>query len=305
MRQEFFISSSEVPIHCCKWIPTGKPIGILQIIHGIKEYVARYEDMASYFCRKGYLVVGADHPGHGESVPDGMPQGYLYGGWKAAVRNIYCLYKQMRREYADIPYIMFGHSMGSFLTTTYLMTTPSAPDAAIISGTGWLPASVLSAGLAVSKAEAKRLGACAASPLLEKLMFGSYNAKIVRPKTTFDWLTTDERIVDTYMRDPMCNWTASIQLCDQMLSAMRRNRCRENLDKISRDIPMFFLAGQQDPVGNYGNGVLKAVQAFKNAGIRDITVELYPNMRHECHNEIGKEKVFDDISQWIESRLFQ
>lgn len=303
MKQEFYIKGTAGRVHCCRWQPIGTPIGIIQIIHGIKEYVGRYDELAEYFTQRGYLVVGADHPGHGVSAANSGTLGYLPGGWIAAVQNIRLLQARMQNAHPELPYIMLGHSMGSFLLTTYLSLFSRSLDAAILSGTGWISDSVLSVGSIVCAAERKRLGDKAVSPLVEALMFGSYNSHFRPAKTKYDWLTSDDTVVKAYAKDPLCCWSASVQLCEEMIRAMRRNQKYNNLAKISNKLPIFFIAGQQDPVGNYGNGVLKAVEAFKTAGVRDCTVELYPNMRHECHNEIGKEKVLEDIAVWLESRI--
>lgn len=290
-------------IHCCRWMPKGTPVGIVQIIHGINEYVERYHDFADYLADHGFLVIGEDHPGHGLSVDDEITRGYMTGGWIETVKLIHKIYKKTSAEYPGVPYVMFGHSMGSFLLMTYLSVFHDDLSAAVISGTGWQPAALLSAGRAMCAAEASRLGEEKHSPLLQKMMFGSYNSRIPTAQTPYDWISTDLSVVKEYASDPLCTWRPSIQLCSQMLLGIQRNQRPVNLEKMKKDLPVFFISGQQDPVGNYGKGVLKMVRAFQNAGMKDVLVELYPDMRHECHNEIGKDRVYQDILQWILQKI--
>lgn len=298
--QDFYLQTPVGMIHCCQWLPEGEPVGVVQIIHGISEYIARYEPLARYLADHGWLVVGEDHPGHGKSVGEGDRYGYLTGGWMATVQIIHRLYTKTHREHPDIPYVMLGHSMGSFLLRTYLFTYHVQLAGALISGTGWLPDAVVSAGILACKEEALRLGEENHSPLIQSLAFGGYNKTFAPNRTPYDWISSDEAVVDAYAEDPFCTWLPSIQLCREMMEGIRMIQKKSNLSRMQKQLPVFFFAGQLDPVGNLGNGVLKAVQAFKDAGMQEVLVELYPHMRHECHNEVGRERVFADILQWLE-----
>ena len=296
--QEYYIRTDNGAVHCCRWQPEGDPIAVVQIIHGIREYTARYDQFARYLASCGFLVIGADHPGHGTSCEDTCKRGYLKGGWVGTVKIIRKLYEQVHKQYPDIPYIMFGHSMGSYLLQTYLCVYNDL-TAAVISGTGWQPEVLLRVGEKLCALERVRLGEHASSTMIENLMFSSYNRKFKPNRTENDWISSDVQTVDTYCADAMCTWKPSIQLCGQMLSAIRRNQDVRNLKHIRKNIPLFFISGQMDPVGDFGNGVLRTVAEFKHVGMKDVVVELYPNMRHECIHEIGKEKVMHDVVSWI------
>lgn len=300
--QEFFIQTESGNIHCCQWMPEGEAVGVVQIIHGISEYIARYDEMACWLAAQGFIVVGEDHPGHGHSVPEEENHGYLTGGWMATVKLIHQLYLQIHSKYPDLPYIMLGHSMGSFLLRTYLFTYRDPLAGAIISGTAWMPGPVISAGVLVCKEEAARLGERQHSKAIQKLMFGSYSNSFMPKRTPYDWVCSRKEIVDAYAKDPFCTWLPSIQLCREMMFGLQMIQKRSNLDRMQKNLPIWFFAGQQDPVGAMGNGVLKAVRVFKEIGMTDVGVELYPNMRHECHNEIGREKVYQDILNWIQQK---
>ena len=300
--QEFFMQTEFGCIHCCQWLPAGKPVGVVQLIHGICDYVARYDELAGFLADRGYVVVGEDHPGHGKAVGEQEQYGYLTGGGLGTVKLIHMLFQKTRAEFPDLPYFMLGHSMGSFLLRTYLYTYHVDLSGAILSGTCWQPAAALPAGNLLCIEERRRLGERNVSKLIQNTAFGSYNRAFAPNRTPYDWVCSREEVIDAYAADPYCTWQPTIQLCSEMMKGMTMNQKKGNLCRMQKNLPIFFFAGQFDPVGRMGNGVLQAAQAFKDAGMKDVTVELYPNMRHECHNETGKEKVFGDILLWIESK---
>lgn len=299
--QRFQLSlDHNVSLHCTIWTPKQTPRGVVQIIHGVAEYMDRYDAFASFLNQNGYVVVGEDHPGHGNTA-DSTERGYLTGGWMNTVKGIHLVYEAMQQQYPGIPYYMLGHSMGSFLLRTYLFTYHTPLGGAIISGTGWQPALILPLGLAVCKEEAMRLGERSSSSLLETMMFGGYNKAFAPNRTTHDWLSTDQSVVDAYVADPLCGFSVSIQLCKEMLKGIRMIQNKENLSRMQKDLPIYFFSGEKDPVGNMGKGVRQCYNAFKEVGMSDISLKLYPEMRHETLNEIGKEQVFDDLLQWLQN----
>ena len=177
---DFFSSKGAGSIHAYRWEPAGSPSPVLQIIHGIAEHAARYDEMARFFTQRGVLVTAEDHMGHGRSSGTDAPLCFS-GGWTAAVDDSYALLERTHREFPDVPYLLFGHSMGSFLTRTLLYRYPNAPlRAVILCGTAWEPWPVLTAGRAPARWRKKRLGATGYSPLLNALMFGLYNRKFPR-----------------------------------------------------------------------------------------------------------------------------
>ena len=179
----FYIpSSGGGQLHCRKWLPEERPKAVVQIVHGIAEHIGRYDHFARFLNAHGYLVVAEDHMGHGGSIVRGT-QGYFSGGWLNAVADVKALHDRTAMEYPGIPYIILGHSMGSFLLRTYLYTYPADLDAAIISGTGWEKPATIKAGLLLCRIEEKRLGETKTSPVLNSLIFGGYN-KVFKPNRT-------------------------------------------------------------------------------------------------------------------------
>ena len=296
----YFDSCGKGKIHYCKWMPEGQPKAVLQILHGIAEHVQRYDDFANYLTSQGYVVVAEDHMGHGGSIGEEGIRGYFHGGWFAAVDDSMRLMKDTMAEYPDVPYILFGHSMGSFMARTILAKYPdSGISAAIICGTGWQPTFALPALAKVIDAMGKKTGEEAPNEQLDKMIFGGYTKGIENVRTPKDWLTRDSKIVDAYIADPLCGFVASSGLLRDMMLGIHYIQQPKHIHNMKKHLPVFFIAGDKDPVGANGKGVKQAAQAFKKAGMVNVALKLYPDCRHEILNELNKQEVYEDITGWI------
>lgn len=303
MRTDFYYDSlGGGKIHGCRWTPEGEIKAIVQFVHGIAEYAQRYDDFAVYLNTRGILVVAEDHMGHGKSICDAAPVGCFAGGWQTAVDDSYRLLKDTMAEFPDVPYILFGHSMGSFMARTILAKYPdSGITAAIICGSAWMPDAVIGAGKLVATLICKKDGEQKPSQLLQNIMFGGYNKKIEHPRTDCDWLTRDNKIVDAYVADPLCGFVPSAGLVRSMMEGLQFIQDSKNLRAMNKRLPVWFIAGGDDPVGGYGAGVEQAAQQFKKHGMEKVDVKIYPMCRHEIHNEINKQEVYADVAAWIEN----
>lgn len=305
MRQDlWFDSCGAGKIHVCRWVPEGEPRAVVQIVHGIAEFVERYDAFARYLNDLGFLVVAEDHMGHGQSINADGIQGYFHGGWNAAVEDTYRLMCDTMAEYPGVPYVLFGHSMGSFMARTILCRYPdSGITAAIICGTGWQPTVAMPAVIKLMETVCSKIGETNPSDKLQKLIFGSYNSRIEHPRTEYDWLSRDKQIVDAYIAHPLCGFTASCGLLRDMMKGIYFIQQKQNLLKMKKDLPVHFIAGGEDPVGSFGKGIHKCVAEFKKAGMTEVSSRIYPLCRHEILNEINKEEIFEDVGQWIEKQL--
>lgn len=300
----WYDSQGKGKIHAFQWTPDTGPRAIVQIIHGIAEFAERYDDFAEYLNSQGILVVAEDHMGHGQSINGAGIRGYFHGGWFAAVEDSMQLMKETRAKYPGVPYILFGHSMGSFMARTILCRYPDCGlTGAVICGTGWQPATALTLVIKAVEAVCKKCGETNPNETLQKMVFGSYNKRVEHPRTPFDWLSRDRKVVDAYIAHPLCGFTASAGLLRDMLQGMYYNEQKENLARMNCRLPVFFIAGGDDPVGSYGKGVHTSAEAFRKAGVEDISVRIYPLCRHEILNEINKAEIFEDVLQWIEKYL--
>ena len=302
MRTDFWYDSKGAGrIHGCRWSPEGEPRAVVQILHGIAEFVERYDDFANYLTSQGFLVVAEDHMGHGKSIGGEGTRGYFDGGWFNAVDDSVMLMNCMKEEFPGTPYILFGHSMGSFMARTILAKYPDCGlSGAIICGTGWQPKAALPALIKVVEAICKKNGERNPSEKLDNLVFGSYNKRVEHKRTPKDWLTRDNRIVDAYIADPLCGFVPSCGLLRDMMKGILYIEQPENLAKMDKKLPVWFIAGKEDPVGDYGKGVMKAADAFRKAGMEQVDVKLYPLCRHEIHNEINREEVYEDVARWLD-----
>ena len=299
----YYDSLGEGRIHYCRWTPEGKPIAVVQILHGIAEYVERYDDFAEYLNSLDILVVAEDHMGHGKSIGKGT-KGYFAGGWFTAVADSYRLLQMTREEFPELPYVLFGHSMGSFMTRTLLAKYPdSGISGAVICGTGWMPGAVLQVGKAACEAVCRKNGDRVPNEKLQSLIFGSYNKRVEHPQTPFDWLSRDDRCVDMYVADPLCGFTGSAGLLRDMMTGMLYIQKQETLAAMRKDLPVFLIAGGDDPVGSYGKGVRQTAEMFQKAGMTDVSVRIYPLCRHEILNEINYLEVYEDVAQWMKGYI--
>lgn len=303
---EFDSRDGKTRLHAVRWIPEGKVICILQIVHGMAEYVERYEEFARYMAKKGVLVTGEDHLGHGKSVPQGGVYGYFCKQDPATVvvRDVHRLKKMTQEEYPGVPYVILGHSMGSFIFRNYLSRYGTGIQGAIICGTGSMPAPVILSAKAVAKIQKLFVGEKHISKLLDSLAFGSYNKRIKQHETAFDWLAGNKPVVEAYMKDPLCGFVFTVNGFETLFELINRAQKPENMRKIPKELPVFFIAGEEDPVGDYGAGVERVYKSYKEElGIKNVKIKLYAGDRHEILNESDKEQIYEDIYPWLMERV--
>ena len=302
--KEFKFKSSDgkhdINVRIC--VPEGKPKGIVQIAHGIAEHSRRYEAFLQFLAENGYVAAANDHLGHGKSVADESELGFFAekDGWKYVVDDIQLLHKKLCADYPGVPSFLFGHSMGSFLTRTYIVKYPEELDGAIICGTGQQAAAIVAGGRFLSWLVCLFKGRKYRSKFLEGLAFGSYNKEFEPIRTICDWLSRNEASVDDYIADPLCGFRATAGIFNDMMGGIAFVGKKSNIAKVRKDLPVFFIAGAKDPVGEDGKGVKKVYNAFKEAGVADVDIKLYPECRHEILNELNGDEVMGDVLAFIE-----
>ena len=297
-------SDGKTQLHACLWIPDEKIKfrGVLQIAHGVAEHIGRYDDFARYLNGQGIVVAGHDHLGHGQSLPEGGTPVYFgeENGWMHAVDDIHGLHEILAKRFKRLPHLIMGHSMGSFLTRSYLIRYPGEKKAAILMGTGWQPGYMLTGGSLIAKRFYYKNGGSSTSDFVTALAFGGYNRAFAPNRTGFDWLSADPENVDRYIADPLCGADATVGLFRDMLGGIRFNQKPANLKKMDPSMPVLFISGEDDPVGAMGKGVKRSCAAFQKAGMQDVTLKLYPGLRHEILNEKPMQQtVYSDIHDWL------
>lgn len=274
------------------------PKAVFQIVHGIAEHKERYQPFCAFLQKNGYSVYIHDHRGHGGSV--GKAVGYTAekNGWQLMVDEIRILTDIIRKENPNLPLFLFGHSMGSFLVRTYAIQNSDYLDGLIVCATGG-PLPLLSfVGHNLAKLQKAFLGGLKTGHLINKLSLGGYE----KAYGGLGWLTRDPAVVEEYSRDELCGFVPTLALFENLLYGTRFTNKKKNIAKMRKDLPVLFIAGDGDPVGNFGKGVTKVYKMFAEAGIKDLEYKLYPEARHELLNETNKDEIFNDILNWLNSR---
>lgn len=298
MKQEFYYPSRDgvTQIHAVEWIPDGEVKAILQICHGMVEHIERYNDFAEFLSKHGIYVVGHDHLGHGKSVTLSDKLGFFHekDGNACVIADIQQLRMRTERKYPNILYFMIGHSMGSFLLRQYLGLYSGGLSGAIIMGTGEQPNLILRAGKLVCKLIARWKGWDYRSIFVNSLAVGGYEKKMGA-----GWISKNTENVERYAADPLCGFIFTVNAYYHMFDGMSKMNRQEKETKASTTLPLFFVAGKEDPVGNFGKGVERVYNKYKKAGYQDIELKLYEGDRHEILNELDREVVYQDILTWI------
>lgn len=280
--------------------------GIVHLVHGMAEHIERYDELARFFVEHGYVVCGADMAGHGKSAASPFERGCLppRGGADILVEDVHALRELVSARFLrTTPYVLFGHSMGSFIVRVYLARYGSGLAAAVACGTG-NPSRALSLfGRTVARAISQVKGPSYLSSFLHAQGVGAYSSAIEDARTPVDWLSTDPNVVDAYLADELCGFRFSAGGYATLADLTLRAASPACAAAVPKGLPVLFIAGDQDPVGERGRGVEAAAELLRRAGVTRVDVKLYSGMRHEIHNEPGRAEVFGDVLAWVEEVL--
>lgn len=304
-REEFYMDSVDGihMIHGYRWYdPEITCRGILQIVHGMLEYIERYEELAQFMASAGYFVVGHDHLGHGDSVKDLSELGYVgeQGAvlWLKDIERV----RKMAVSYAPkVPYIMLGHSMGSYLVRRYLIYHGNRVDGAVIMGTGHQPAALVKTGLAVTYASMVRRGSKGYSSILNNLTCSGFAKRYPDNAHTGSWMSRDPQVMIHALQDKKMNFQFTLNAFEALFRTIEEVIDPKRASKMPKKLPLLLLSGDEDPVGENGKGVRRFEAMLKKIGMQRVTCKLYPHNRHELINDLDKEQVFRDILDWCDT----
>ncbi|MBQ6408718.1 MAG: lysophospholipase [Butyrivibrio sp.] len=289
-------------IHAIKWIPEGQPVALLQIIHGMQEYIDRYDEFARYLAEKGILVMGNDHLGHGKSVTGNGTYGFFCKDDPATVlvRDAHRLKKTVQEEYPGVPVFILGHSFGSFVAREYITRYGTGIQGAIIQGTAFMPTGTINSLTSLVNFMQVIMGTKYRSTMINNMAFKGYLKKIPNPRTKFDWLSHNEESIDKYIADPADNFVFTLNGFGTMAELLKRVQDKDKMEDIPKKLPILITAGKEDPVGDYGEAPMKLFDIYKKQlQLENVELKLYDGMRHELQQEIGREQVFADQYEWI------
>ena len=295
-------------VHAVVWEPDTdeKPLrGVIQIAHGMEEYIERYTEFAGFLVEHGFAVCGNDNVGHGKSVatPESLSHTSCSpNGTDTLIEDVHGLRGLMQERFAGVPYVLFGHSMGAFMTQAYLTRHADGLAAAIICGVGFTPPVVSKGGTALVNLLIKLHGETAKSELVDGMVTGAYSKAVKNARTPLDWLSYSEANVDKYIEDPLCGVMFTLGGYKALLGLTSIAADPKAAANIPKTLPVLFIAGAEDPVGDNGEGVMKAVELYQKSGIHVVDVSLYRSMRHEILNEDDHQRVFDDVLTWLTRR---
>ena len=298
-RENFTMPSSrgDEELNCYRWMPEGEPRASLQIVHGMTEHILRYEDFATFLNSNGFAVYGHDHLGHGGTSEE---KGFIAEehGDDMLVEDMRKVNDRMRSDLPGIPHFVMGHSMGSFVTRRFLTVGGNDIDAAVIMGTGQQAGYQVTLALTIAKLLCMVRGNHHRSGLLNNLVFGSYDKRFDSPDLPNKWLCANPESLKAYDADPDCGFRFTDAAYRDLFTLIRRVEMEEGFGNIPEDLPVLFVSGQDDPVGDFGKGVEKAKAALEGRGLKPDMI-LYPGMRHEILNEVDHRKVYEDIAEWL------
>ena len=291
-------------LHAFRCVPEGRVRAVLQLSHGMVEFIDRYKPLAEHLAGQGILVTGHDHLGHGGSIRTKDDYGFFAqpDGNRAVLDDLHALTVLTKQLYPGVPYFLLGHSMGSFYARQYLCEWGGELDGAILMGTGFQPKALVAAAKALCRVLAVFFGWEHRSPLVARLSFLGYNRGL-EGRTPHDWLNRDTAEVDKYRADERCMFTFTLNAYYSMFTGILRLYDPAVLAGVPKGLPLLFLAGDADPVGERTAGVRRAIQSLRDVGVRNIEVKFYPGARHELLMETNKAEVFADISAWLEKQL--
>ncbi|UWG95391.1 alpha/beta hydrolase [Dehalobacter sp. DCM] len=289
-----------------RWIPKDAPvIGIVLIIHGIAEHSRRYAPFAERLTEAGYVVYAYDQRGHGKTIQKPEDQGDIgKDGWKLLSQDVHGMITVIQGDYADLPLFIFSHSLGTLVTQSYLSAYRDQQEIAgvILSGPVGEAKPRLIFGRFLSRVLTLLKGKQSKSKLLQTMSFQNFNAKCAEQRTTYDWLTRDTTIVDSYIQDECCGHACTTWFYHELAVAVMMSQSQSKAEQIPKDIPVLIFSGSMDPVTQYGRVAENLNRRYREAGIKDVTLRIYAEGRHESINEINRDEVIADIIGWLDSK---
>lgn len=297
-------TDSKNNINVIIWETEKEPIGVLQIVHGMAEYIDRYDNFAKYMTEQGFNVIGHDHLGHGHSVSDERDYGFFAeeNGDKIIIEDMHSVTQYAREKWEELPNFILGHSMGSFCLRQYLTKYSNDVFGAVIMGTGWIPSSAAFLGKTIATNTCKSKGSHTVNPLLIKLTLEPYNKPFAPARTNCDWLSRDEKQVDLYVNDKLCGFDFTAGAYKDFFTILEKIAKNRQLIGMRKSLPILITSGSVDPVG--GKKACEKLNAqYKRCGIDDVTLKLWENDRHEILNELDKSDVYQYIYNWLKSKI--
>lgn len=301
-KQKIYLPSSDGinTLHCIHWAVEA-PVAVLQIVHGMTEYIERYDEFASFLADNHIAVIGHDHLGHGEtaSTPDDFGFFHSRNGAKYLVQDARRITLCAKELYPNVPIFVLGHSMGSFCVRNYMTVYNQGIAGFVLMGTGHPSKLIANFAQGVAAMRIKQKGERYRSQLVAKLVFFQYMKGIKHPITSVDWISRDGEITKKYLETPYCTFTFTLRGYEDLFCMIHNCIYEVDFKSVPKDMPIFITSGKCDPVGEWGKGPEKLYSIYQKRNMKQVSVKLYEEMRHEILNELGRDVVYDDILNWM------
>jgi len=292
-------TTSGVSITTHVWTPPQEPKALVHIFHGMMEHGQAYSDLAQFLNNKGIIVVSHDHRGHGQTGVNETGLGYFNASWKTVVQDAYDCHLHFKHLYQDIPFILLGHSMGSFIALQTIKPHPTSFKGVVLSGSTYEAPSKMIASTGLAYLFSLLFGGRSKANLIHRIIFGGYNKQFKSTRTQWDWLSRKESFVSQYLADPLCGNVCSIRFYRELFSMLSTLYKKGYLEQVPSQLPLYLFSGTDDPVGYMGRGFNKLVDFLRHEGLTELTAKLYSNGRHVMLQETNKEEVKEDLYHWI------
>lgn len=306
VREFTFKSSNQInEIYGKMFIPIDIEVnGIVQICHGMCEYIDKYINFAKFLMNNGFIVCGHDQIGHGNSIISQDNLGYFAenNGYKFLIEDLKCVTDLVKKEFPDLPIFLFGHSMGSFVSRCYIAKYGKCINGAILCGTIG-PQPLAYTGIKLANLMIDKKGGHYRSKMLYNVALDFANIKFLPVNTRFDWICSDEEEVSKHIADTKSNFLFTVSGFKDLFYLVNLCNSTKLIKTIPKDLPILFISGELDPIGENSKGVKKAVNLYKKSGIKDVKCKIYLGDRHELINEKNKEEIYSDVLEWINKNL--
>jgi len=282
-----------------------KETAVIQISHGMAEHAGRYDRFADFLSENGYHVLAHDHRGHGNTTAPDSQQGLFARkhGWKKVIEDVDAVNRHARETFPNLPIILFGHSMGAMIGLNYCIEHPQSVSGAAFWNASFDTGFMLKVYSALLTWDRFTKGSDAQSERAYNLTFAAWNKQFKPNRTECDWLSRNEQAVDRYIADPLCNFKSCIGLWRDLLKIIKKGADDKELAKLPASFPVNLLGGGQDPSTKKATAVERLAKRMQSVGMRDVTLTVHPDNRHEALFELNRDRVMADFVLWLEERI--
>lgn len=303
-REEFRLKSAHdgLELGISLRIPDEQPRGILQIVHGMAEHRERYHDFMNFVTEQGHITIIHDHRGHGETARTEADYGYFgKNGVDGLIDDIFQVTEYVKKRFSGLDLTLFGHSMGSLVVRNYMKKYDRSISALIVCGSPSKRVGA-SAGKMIAKSLQLFLGERHRSNFVNKMAFGSYLKHFPEAKSPNAWIASDEAVVEAFDADPRDGFVFTLNGFETLFELVKRTYSKSGWRMENPKAPILFIAGEDDPCIISKRDFEKAVGFMRGRGYEDVESKLYPHMRHEILNEVGKQEVWQDVVEWMKRK---